>query len=343
MNRPANAARLSLMSLEDRTVPAVLDLSTAGTSGAINGALFAQSDPLPTGSMHSFVQLQSWFGGTEEGYNTDARPLQFDELSARKDTHALKLSDVPVVNVGGQTYYQFVLDINQRARRPDISLDELRVFVGGTGDLTGYNPHTHKLAGMSPVYDMDANNNNWVKLNADLNRHRGEGDMNLDVPTSLFQAAGPSSYVYLYSKFGQHFASNGGVEEWGTLTPAATGSISGTITDSATGAALAGVVVFIDSNHDGILNATEQYTRTDSTGHYSFTNLSVSSSYAVRILTTGTASQVAGIDPTTSQVASYFSAPDVVLTAGQAFTLNFGVTVVSQGGGGGLNGGPPPV
>src|SRR5262245_26776844 len=71
--------------LEDRTVPdaTMFDLTTRGSNFVINGAIFQQSDMQPTGTGHidSFLRIQgaAAHGEVQEGYNTDARPLQFDE------------------------------------------------------------------------------------------------------------------------------------------------------------------------------------------------------------------------------------------------------------------------
>ena len=81
---------------------------------------------------------------------------------------------------------------------------------------------------------------NWVKLDASLNHGSGSGDMLFFVPDSVFACAGSNPYVYLYSKFGVNYATNGGFEEWapavGPFNPPAPpppppASISGTVTD----------------------------------------------------------------------------------------------------------------
>ena len=76
---PRNNARLSVFALERRWVPSgtMLDLTSQGSSGVINDAIFQQSDAQPTGSgvIHSFLRIQT-NAPTEQGYNTDGRPLQ---------------------------------------------------------------------------------------------------------------------------------------------------------------------------------------------------------------------------------------------------------------------------
>src|SRR5205085_10008458 len=77
----------------------VLDLTTPNASGTINGGYFQQTDyqPTGTGKIDSFVRIQA--KGIEQGYNTDYRPLQFDEKKDPQHTRSLLLSAVPIVNL----------------------------------------------------------------------------------------------------------------------------------------------------------------------------------------------------------------------------------------------------
>lgn len=295
-SRPAqpNRAVPRLETLEDRLVPAVVDLTTRGTQGIVHDALFRQVDALRSNTLQSIVRLQNHHGrAVEQGYNTDARPLQFDEKRNRKATHSLKLSDVPRVTVDGETYREFRLNINQKSSRPLLSLDELRVYVGDKPDLKGYRASLRQLAGLDPVYDLDAGGDNWVKLNARLNPGHGRGDMAALVPERVFANANADSYVYLYSKFGQHHAANGGFEEWGVRVnpcgdppppkeepPPPPSSLSG--------------YVYLDADENGLRDSSEQgiadvtlqlqgvddrgqavllTTTTDANGFYRFGNL----------------------------------------------------------------------
>src|SRR5204862_300685 len=79
----------------------------------------------------------------EQGYNTDARPLQYNEVARRDLTHAVRVDALPVVGVGGAQYRELLLDVNEPSRRSGISLDELRVYVSNNPSLSGYNGRTH--------------------------------------------------------------------------------------------------------------------------------------------------------------------------------------------------------
>jgi len=289
--QPGAKARLTLEQMEGRLVPSAtpaLDLSTHGAIGTVNNAVFRQYDAQPTGSgvIQSFVRIQGTGNqAVTQGYNTDHRSLQFDENKSPTFTRSLKLSDVPVVNIGGINYREFLLDINQKASSPLLSLDELRLYSGNAGNLSGYNS-LHQLANMNPVYDLGAGN--WILLNGRLNQGSGKGDMVAAIPDSAFTG----EYVYLYSKFGANQAGNGGFEEWasGTGLLASTGSISGTVFvgDTTTGQHIGvapNVTVFLDANGNHVLDGDEDFTFTDVNGNYLFddlaTNLGIYSKYQV--------------------------------------------------------------
>src|SRR5689334_16331164 len=104
MSHSALSARLHVRpivtTLEDRLAPsATVDLSQHGASGTINGAVFAQLDAVPTAQLTPFLTVKGRTANdrVQQGYNTDARPVQFDEVSRRSLTHSLKLSQVMVV------------------------------------------------------------------------------------------------------------------------------------------------------------------------------------------------------------------------------------------------------
>jgi hypothetical protein len=236
MKARRSRTRLELQSLEARDVPAtVLDLTTLGASVTANGAIINQA-PATTdpAQFNTFLRLDA--SGTEEGYNTDARPFQFDQLGGLAVTHSLKLVDVPVVNFGGTDYREFYLHISESASGPRITLDDLRFFVAEVGNLRNYRPATDTLGGQTAVFNMDGAGNVSVRLDDRLNGTTGKGDAFVYIPSSVF---GNATYVYLYSKFGGPNNANGQPEEWGVrpVPPPATASISGN--------------VFADINGDG--------------------------------------------------------------------------------------------
>src|SRR5439155_16960747 len=125
-----------------------------------------------------------------QGFNTDARPLEFDENKSPTFTRALHLSELPLVSINGGSYRTFLLDINQNGSQPLLSLDQVRLYVADTTNLTGYDTATGKLGGNAPVYDLDAGNDAWVKLDSRLNSGSGSGDMIMAVPEWMFGGHG---------------------------------------------------------------------------------------------------------------------------------------------------------
>ena len=112
---------------------------------------------------------------------------------------------MPVTTIGGVAYREFLLGVNQNSDSPLLSLDQLKLFVGSRGNMTGYDANG-LLAGQPAVYDMNAGGAcNWVALDAALTHGNGSGDMYLYVPDQVFAAAGnPNPFVYLYSEFRVH-------------------------------------------------------------------------------------------------------------------------------------------
>jgi hypothetical protein len=210
-------------------IASVCDLTTDGSScGPIfNGAIFGEVSPQPTGTgnIDSFLRLQK--NGIEQGYNTSARPFEYDQKEPINYTHDIQLKDVPVVTIDGVEYREFYLDINEAdsAGKELISLDELRIYLKPGGALTDpdYNPNNKKLSNLTAVYDMDGGltggQDNWIKLNYSLNNGSGSGDMVAYIPNSLFTGSG-DQFLYLYSKFGVQTGmqaddgSDAGFEEW---------------------------------------------------------------------------------------------------------------------------------
>jgi hypothetical protein len=194
-------------------VPAVagpaLDL-TQVDSGMIGDAYFmrAYSQSTGTGVIDPFVRL-STNQPISMGYNTSARPLEFDENNSPQFTRTLSLSEIPVSNIGGIDYRGFLLDINQNGTTDGriLSLDQIEIYLSDDPDLKGYPGNLGIL-----VYELDtATADNWIKLNARLNHGSGSGDMLAYIPDSLFVGG---DYVYFYSTFGENCPNNAGFEEW---------------------------------------------------------------------------------------------------------------------------------
>ena len=194
---------------------------TAGGTGTINGGIFTTTDNQSTGTgvINPFVRLQD--NGVADGYNASVRPVMPDVNTSGQYTKDIQLSAIPIVTLSGVTYYEFLLDINQTAANPLLSLDKLQIYTRTTAltsadalsDLTG--------AGSTLRYNLDAGGNNSVRLNYDLNNGSGSGDLFAYIPTSLFGGSSGTDYLYLYSSFGDSgdpYSENDGFEEWAVRT-----------------------------------------------------------------------------------------------------------------------------
>jgi len=195
---------------------AVSDLTTAGSSATIDGALFETNQVQPTGSgvIHSFVRISS-NKDTESGYNTDGRPLQFDENNSGTFTRSQALADLQIVTKGGVNYYAFLLDINQEGNDPLLNLNQLQIYLGDAPDLLGFTSGSGFGTHSTLVYDIDAVADSGLKLNYNLNPGSGGGDIWAFIPTVKF--TGSNQWVYLYSSFGVPNNNNDGYEEWATV------------------------------------------------------------------------------------------------------------------------------
>jgi len=223
---------LSLVLMGGSASAAVVDLTTAGSSGSFTAGtdLFVQINPQATGSgvIDPFVRISA-NTDIEQGYNTDHRPLQCDENSSPTFTRNLLLSSIPIFNIGGVNYYQFLLDINQTGVDPLLSLSELQVFMTNETDLSGAVvgaggtlSFTNPGGVATLIYDMDASGANTVELNYNLNTGSGSGDMFFYLRADLFTGG---TMVVLYSLFGVPNNNNDGFEEWAVVTGGGGGGI----------------------------------------------------------------------------------------------------------------------
>lgn len=284
---PERADRLRVEHLEDRTVPAVLDLTAAGATGEFGGAVFSQFDgrTADRGEVDTFLRLNA-HRHTTQGFNTSAPRKSFDASWDPRKTHAVKVSDLPSVTVGGVTYRELVLDVKQPRHSPTVSLDVLRLYVSDSPRLTGYNAKAGTLGGLTAVYDLDAGGDNWVKLNARLNGTNGRGDALVYVPDSLLSGG---AYLYLYSKLGANSSAQCGQVDWGygkkgplgTPPPSETASVSGVVFEDLNQdgvrdpnePGVGGRVVWVDTNGNGVVDADEASTTTAADGSYTLSDL----------------------------------------------------------------------
>src|SRR4051812_31340304 len=187
------------------------DLTKAtGDSAEINSALFFQNKPdgsSGTGLIQAIVRVQDEGNGDglENGYNTSARPLSYEENTSPNFTTSIVLNAVPIVQIDGVNYYEFRLDINQLNSSSLLSLDEIKLYSSdvSAGQAEGTIGGTWFTNNATMVYDMDGAGNTSVLLDASLSSGSGSSDMFFYVPVTNFNGADPDvTYVTLYSEFG---------------------------------------------------------------------------------------------------------------------------------------------
>ncbi len=221
-----------------------IDLTTAGAQGTLNGAVFQQIDPLATGTgnVDSFVQV---FGvnAVIQAYNTTANNV-LDNGAADPFNRAILLPDVPLVDLNGELFRRFQLDVNGNVNTPFLSLDEIQIFLSAVPNqsVTSFTNGILDLAVANLVYRLDTPGlDNRILLDVSLNSGHGSGDMFAYIPDSLF-LGGAGSYVYLYSRFGETLPNSGGFQEWSLPAADEPGGDdqSGVVPEPATAVLLAG-------------------------------------------------------------------------------------------------------
>ncbi|MDZ8053544.1 MAG: PEP-CTERM sorting domain-containing protein [Aulosira sp. ZfuVER01] len=149
---------------------------------------------------------------TKEGYNTDASLIKSRDREKQRWSHSLKLSDVPIVNIGGTDYREFILTINEPEKTkanpnlPEIELKKLQIFLGKAPNLINYptfDGHATK------TFDLEQNS----VLLQDINSEHGKHDYLVYISDSFFTKGnkGDKKYVYLFSQFTD---AEGGIVEW---------------------------------------------------------------------------------------------------------------------------------
>ncbi|OUL36209.1 hypothetical protein BV372_08355 [Nostoc sp. T09] len=161
----------------------------------------------------TFLRLESLpETSTKEGFNTDASLVKSRDREKQLLSHSLKLSDVPIVNIGGTDYREFILTINEPDKTkanpelPKIVLEKLQIFLGNAPNLTNYptfDGHATK------TFDLEQNS----VLLQDINSEHGKHDYLVYISNSFFTEGkkAANKYVYLFSQFTD---AEGGVEEW---------------------------------------------------------------------------------------------------------------------------------
>lgn len=221
-------AAVGMVSSQNAQATTFYDLSAGGTA-TVNGGVFStiSFQSAGTGVIDPFLRIQQSGNSTfEAGYNTSlGTPLNDDNAW----NYNVLLSTLQSVTYGGNSYYDFRLDLNEPKNGQDnkISLNQLMIYGSSAPAPLGI---TMDSATGRPVgtigtllWDMNAGGDptaNSVILDYALRSGgSGNGDMEFLVPTSVFLG---QTYVVLYSEFGLYPITNGipsdaGFEEWSVV------------------------------------------------------------------------------------------------------------------------------
>jgi hypothetical protein len=194
-----------------------LDLNDAGDFGVIDGVFFTLVQPpdetTGTGRFDPFVRIDAGGGDPQlsAGYNTTGT-LEFD---TKAGALAVQIQDLPMTTLGGITYYEFLLDSNEPSHTADLTIDDIQIFLGSVGNLSGYgnvfDSSVNVLPGALLTYHMDATGDHSVTFDANFHGS-GRGELQVLIPTTLVSGS-DTDFVYFYSEFSLE---GDGFEEWGT-------------------------------------------------------------------------------------------------------------------------------
>ncbi len=177
----------------------IADLTTEASVDRIDDAVYRSfdgDDPTGSGGFDSFVRISSNLT-VVKGYNTDGRPLQFQENSSPTFTRSYLLSNLPLVSDPdfAGLFREFQLDINQTAGNAIYSLDEVEVYLTLNPDILSY-PFSSTITDSDyaeKVYELDKigdepSGQNSIKLNYALSEGSGKRDMILRIDAANFLA-----------------------------------------------------------------------------------------------------------------------------------------------------------
>ncbi|MFL6588968.1 MAG: hypothetical protein ACJ8M4_02215 [Chthoniobacterales bacterium] len=200
------AGMFALVGIANATV---VDLGSSG-SGTVNGAIFQTNNDHPTGTgvYDPFLTIQNspW----EQGYNSSTG--NFDTKREPQWNHEIRFSDLQTTTINGMQYFGFSVDVNEPGgSKAGISLDALTVWTSNTmQNSTSTNSSGYFNGSLGTLrYDLGANQ----VLYTDANTGSGGGDINIYIPASYFAGTQANDFVYMYQRWGNTDASQGGFEE----------------------------------------------------------------------------------------------------------------------------------
>lgn len=203
-----------------------IDLTTAGAFyvGADGARWYQGTSSGRTTAFASFLRIMAI--GTEQGFNTDFRPLAPDAVGTLVTTHSLTFGSLmPLVltdGTGSYRFYSLFVDANETSTSGDnyLSLDSLQVYSVPAASGGALSSMAAVQAAGTLRYDMDVPSNQVVLLDGNLLLGSGSTDLEIDIPASRFDGVGSGDFIYVWAYFGRagtistrKYGSSGGFEE----------------------------------------------------------------------------------------------------------------------------------
>jgi len=236
---------LAVLAVLTIAVPAsaYINLSYDGAEVTCGETIFMQNSPntaAGTGTFDPFLQIGPAANMlVVQGYSTDYLYDKKDyqsgfQFETTEPTHALLLSRVPQIEIGGVVYREFFGDFNEVSAESDrfISVDDLQIYLTSNPEPYDYTYGTEfgTFSGnpdaMLNVWSLDncsgSYEDTYILVNGDLTPGSGKKDIAVYIPDSMFEdedtcdygEAGCEKYVIFYSKYGVTEPNSDGFEEW---------------------------------------------------------------------------------------------------------------------------------
>ena len=185
-----------------------IDLTTPGaTFFGADGARWYQGTTFAGAGFVSFLRIQAT--GSEQGFNTDFRPLVEDDIGTITVTHSITFSvlypRILTGATGAYRVYSLFLDVNELSGSGDnyISLDSLTVYSVPAGSGGSLSTRAEIASAGTVRYDMDQPANQVVLIDGNLVLGSGQTDIEIDIPASRFDGVLANDYIYVTVHFGQ--------------------------------------------------------------------------------------------------------------------------------------------
>lgn len=185
-----------------------------GNTGTANNTIYNINQS--GGTLDLFLAIQA--DVMEQGYNEGvATENAWNTVSSRD----VLFSELVAVSIGGVSYFEFLLSINQADGSSSLTLDNVLIYTRSSAITSA----PDDLSGLGTLrYNNDQGAQGDVSVDI---REIGAVDMQMYVPTDLFAGVSSTDFVYFYSAFGGGtYPGNGLAEGWG-LACAADGCDAG--------------------------------------------------------------------------------------------------------------------